>query len=527
LIKGLLSLNNKSITTLELKRTYLYPNIRLIVMHRKAQASLEYIVIVGVVLILLIPLFYYVSNASAENIKIAQIEDAVNSLAKAADDVYALSPGTKKYVWVSIPGGVEGKFLNASEIVLTIGGSDIVAITKATVVGEIPTDKGTHKVPVELLDSGVVRIGSGDDTTPPVIVWKSPSGLTCNPITLKVNTNEPSTCKYDTVDNTYNNMNFQMSGNSLGHSEEFGAQQEGNYNYFVRCRDAFDNNMPSSDIINYTLNLTICSQGGLVNDTTPPNVTLINPQNGHTENISRVYFFYNVTDESAISFCDLIINGTIENTVTSPDRYVLSNITGDLDMGTYQWSINCTDITGKEGNSSFRTVNVNATLDDDFPVVNLIKPLNGTNRSFNFIKLSYNVTDLISDIDFCTLRIYSILDNGGVASQSSNDFSITEGEMMNFSATLGKGIHSWNVTCYDDSIYSNANTSETWQLGINVTSEESFITGCSGQCGLEGYYNGICRQSEPKCEQNNEFYWQPGDIFCTGGAQSDTCCCVP
>ena len=64
-------------------------------------------------------------------------------------------------------------------------------------------------------------------------------------------------------------------------------------------------------------------------------------------------------------------------------------------------------------------------------------------------------------------------------------------------------------------------------IRVNSTTEDAFITSCAGRCGFEGYGNGICRQSEPKCVQNGDTYFASGDEFCTGGAQSDTCCCVP
>ena len=169
-------------------------------MLKRGQAALEYVVIAGIILAILIPLFYYAFNISSERIVESQAADTVESLSKAADEIYALSPGSKRFVWVSIPGGVQSSQINENEISLTISiagrVSDITSRPRATIVGSIPTDQGNYRIPVELLDSGVVRIGDANDTTAPTITWKSPSNLACNPITLRANTNEPATCKF-------------------------------------------------------------------------------------------------------------------------------------------------------------------------------------------------------------------------------------------------------------------------------------------------------------------------------------------
>ncbi len=501
---------------------------------RRGQASLEYITIVGVLLVLLLPLFYYALNKSSENIKLSQAENTVNSIRNAADDVYALSPGTKKYVWVSIPGSVQSIQINASEISLTLGifgkTSDITSRTKATIIGTIPIEKGTYRIPVELLDSGIVLIGSGNDSTPPVVTWKYPDGLACNPITLRATTNEPANCKFDSADSGYEQMEFQMSGSSLGHSYDLGVQSEGNYFYFVRCSDAFNNAMDTSAVINYSIDFIFCKgkEGQPINDTTPPRVTLLNPASGYVSPTSRIDFFYNVTDDSPILLCRLIANGQSIATTADPKRDISNTIAGNLDFGTYLWSVNCTDTSGNKGNSSSRSIKVNATLDSDVPVVRLSAPENGSIRNFNLIKFFYNVTDATSGIDSCTLSIFGILDSGGTSSLGVTDSSVSKNMQESITLTLEQGNHTWNISCMDNSIYRNAGISETWWIRVNKTSEEAFITSCAGLCGFKGYSNGICRQEEPKCKQNNEIYTSEGDTYCVkAGAQANACCCVP
>ena len=113
---------------------------------RNGQASVEYVILVGILLVILLPLFYYAFMTSSEKVKWSQAESTIYSLAKAADEVYALSPGTKKYVWISIPGGIERSIINGSEVTLVVhtggGSSDYTAFSKAIIVGNVPTEKG-------------------------------------------------------------------------------------------------------------------------------------------------------------------------------------------------------------------------------------------------------------------------------------------------------------------------------------------------------------------------------------------------
>lgn len=221
---------------------------------------MEILIIIGLVLIIMVPLFLLAMSGASETVKQQQANDAVTSLAQAASEVYALSPGSKKYVWVDIPNSVQDNQVGGNEITLkTADKGDYVGITSAVVVGSIPMEKGRHQVEVEHLASGVVRIGSApNDSTPPNITFKSPAGFACNPILLRVNTDESSVCKFDAADVGYDSMVSTMKGNALAHLFDKGVQDEGSYLYFVRCKDAFGNMMASSEQINYTLDYNRC-----------------------------------------------------------------------------------------------------------------------------------------------------------------------------------------------------------------------------------------------------------------------------
>ena len=103
---------------------------------KQAQAATEALVFIGIALIIMVPLFWLAISGASETIKGQQADDAVTSLAQAADEVYALSPGSKTYVWVDIPASVENNQVQGNEIVLKLTGKgDFVGITNAVVVG--------------------------------------------------------------------------------------------------------------------------------------------------------------------------------------------------------------------------------------------------------------------------------------------------------------------------------------------------------------------------------------------------------
>lgn len=129
---------------------------------KRGQAAFEYMILVGALLVVLIPLFHYVSYYSAQNIKVEKLEDAVQTLGKTADSLYALGPGNKDFVWITLPGSINHTKVDDKEILVSVflfgAYSDFYYTTLGDVNGSIPDEKGTYKMKLEVLDSGVVQI---------------------------------------------------------------------------------------------------------------------------------------------------------------------------------------------------------------------------------------------------------------------------------------------------------------------------------------------------------------------------------
>lgn len=406
-------------------------------MGKWGQSSVEYVLIVGLILVILVPLFAYSINKVNSEIKVNQADDAVTTVANSADIVYSLGPGTKKFVQITIPGGVVSSLVNGTLVQLQMhiygSTSDFYDTTIAPVSGELPIEKGTYTISIEALDDGTVRIGSYNDTTAPIVTFKSPNGtLEVQQITLSATTDESAHCRYDTADLPYTSMTRDFTGELLTHDYFIGTQSVGNYTYYVRCKDTSNNIMQSSAVISYTL----------------------------------------------------IVNASSASK----------------------------------------------------PLVLLEGPQNGTVTNFALVKFTYNVSSPIAGISSCTLRLVGSLDGGGSSDQSIVDSSVVENQSQSLSTALSKGNYTWWVNCTDNSASYNSNVSATRWVRVNSTQDESFITSCAGWCGYNGFGNGICENSVNKCDDNCGLPYSSShdcyagssvsDSFCTGGAESDTCCCV-
>ena len=111
-----------------------------------------------------------------------------------------------------------------------------------------------------------------------------------------------------------------------------------------------------SGFSNYTINLT---------DTTVPIITLITPIQATNSTATAYNFTFNITDNRRlISNCSLIIDGVIKNnlstTVQTPSQTQGIYYSG-LTVGSYVWSINCTDYSSNTANSSERSLIIRST----------------------------------------------------------------------------------------------------------------------------------------------------------------------
>jgi uncharacterized protein (UPF0333 family) len=157
----------------------------------KAQASLEYLMIAGFLLIIIGIVFFYSNTTVSNSIDDSKARNATDNLRKAIDQVYALGPGSKITVTLDLPGNIQSTIIENKLVgyVTSVNGNvaHYYADTKANLRGEIPITEGSHQVTLQVNEAGEVIIG--EDTI----------GLTISPKTTTINVDFNTT--------TYNSVN--------------------------------------------------------------------------------------------------------------------------------------------------------------------------------------------------------------------------------------------------------------------------------------------------------------------------------
>ncbi|MBN2094431.1 MAG: hypothetical protein JW727_00130 [Candidatus Aenigmarchaeota archaeon] len=91
----------------------------------------------------------------------------------------------------------------------------------------------------------------------------------------------------------------------------------------------------------------------------PPTINLQQPINRSGDTDGTVVFYYNVSSPVAVSSCKLIINGSVNQTNSSINVGETQNFTvNGLEVGKYNWSINCTNSWGMKNNSETREFSI-------------------------------------------------------------------------------------------------------------------------------------------------------------------------
>lgn len=133
----------------------------------KGQIGIEYMVVVSLIIVILIPLFYLANQKLESSRTENEARIAMNTIVTSVNTVYAQSPGSKITSRVFIPNGYNpaGSFILNKSIVMnftSIGGDryQIEGIAKCNVSGKLPRYAGYHVMTFTLMPYGNVSIDS-------------------------------------------------------------------------------------------------------------------------------------------------------------------------------------------------------------------------------------------------------------------------------------------------------------------------------------------------------------------------------
>lgn len=129
----------------------------------KAQVSIEYMLITGILLIGVLSMFYYTSGESLLRSRLDAANDAVNAIATTANYIGVMENQSKTQVWVRIPRGVVSTNISNNETLIKLRSfngklTDVFAKTDFELEGSIPTEAGTYNINIQK-SGNKVKIG--------------------------------------------------------------------------------------------------------------------------------------------------------------------------------------------------------------------------------------------------------------------------------------------------------------------------------------------------------------------------------
>jgi hypothetical protein len=189
------------------------------------------------------------------------------------------------------------------------------------------------------------------DTTSPIINLTRPrnnTGSNIENVTFFYiptdNTFEFSNCSI-VINNVLNKTNSSSVINAQENNFTINNMIEGKYNWSINCTD-------------YAGNVNNSETWLLHVDFTPPIIKLNTPENNSVEFDRNVTFSFNVSDDSPIDNCSIIVDWIMIGNYTNITRDVSQNFTEFIGFDNHTYFVNCTDVAGNSNVSEVRYFNV-------------------------------------------------------------------------------------------------------------------------------------------------------------------------
>lgn len=129
---------------------------------RKAQASFEYMLLVGLFIVVLGSVLFYNSSQINRYVRDSETGDAARSIARAVNQIGALGPGSAKVVFIELPSSIQQGYAAHREIVfknMEKGRlSDMHFPVDVPVYGFLESGKGNKHIVVKAEDNGYVSL---------------------------------------------------------------------------------------------------------------------------------------------------------------------------------------------------------------------------------------------------------------------------------------------------------------------------------------------------------------------------------
>jgi hypothetical protein len=356
-----------------------------------------------------------------------------------------------------------------------------------------------------------------NDRTNPTVTLNNPVNnyyIANEEVIFSYTPNDANTISYcELLTNETGTMEVRQTNNTITKNQPnyfTRTLPEGPTNWNVRCHDEATNQGSGTQ-----RTITIDTTGPVINLISPDNYALIDDTN-------LITFTANAYDElSSVNYCELIINGTIQETNTNIIDNVNFNFTTFLINDYYEWKVKCYDDLGNDATSTTRFLTVES-LDNDPPTITLIQPTQNKYINTSTVFFEYLVEDA-TGIESCSIYIDEEFkeENMNIINFENNNFTIT---------SLSETKHNWSITCTDNSTENNIGYSNTRYFTIDLTNptvtlnspiNNSFLTYnninfvytptdinldyCALYTNQTGTFDAVANQTNPITNETNNF----------------------
>lgn len=129
---------------------------------KRGQVSLEYIIVMGFIFLMIIPLlvlFTTESNNIRDEINIHQAQNVARKISASAESVYYYGYPSKTTIKAYMPQNVQAITIENNEVVIKLstgnGDLDIVEYTPVNITGDMQTFSGLHKITIQAMPTYV------------------------------------------------------------------------------------------------------------------------------------------------------------------------------------------------------------------------------------------------------------------------------------------------------------------------------------------------------------------------------------
>ena len=301
------------------------------------------------------------------------------------------------------------------------------------------------------------------NVTAKIAIIGGKNGIDCSATITISNTNVLKLAAGETTTHNLGDINF---GSFMITTWNISGNLTGNSNITVQASCTSDeknfDNLNSYSASNIT-----------IQDIETPIVRLEYPYNNSKFTVSNdpIIFRYNVSDDSAIANCSLIINGGINQTNYTIAKYISQNFSVVLSNNTYNWSVNCTDnsTSYNTGSSPFFNLTIIPNMAPTITNMVIDNPVDLAIGSTTIIYCNATVGDEnnISDIKSINSTLYH--SSVGVLASDDNNNHYTNNSCRNISTSN----YEINVSC-SFGVYYYADNG-TWTCNISSTDNSDAI----------------------------------------------------